>query len=264
MVPPENEEVAILAGRDRERLLNVIEFSLNVRRRQHFHQWAQGQFQSLVPHEILYCAYGDPARRDLKTVRICANPAADLGFDPNTELLLPALDVWHARGNRPLSLAPEADGPALPESLRSVLRKLEPGHCAVHGTQGFDGVPGNFFAFARMPSPLTPRRAYLLDLVLPHLQSAFLRTLGQEDRHERRAPTPRPAVTPRERQILQWVHEGKSNREIGEVLGISPLTVKNHVQSILKKLRAQNRAQAVGRAPSLKIIQSQHDRLRAS
>jgi DNA-binding CsgD family transcriptional regulator len=44
------------------------------------------------------------------------------------------------------------------------------------------------------------------------------------------------------------MREGKTNAEIAEVLAISPLTVKNHVQRILRKLDAANRAQAVGLA----------------
>ena len=42
--------------------------------------------------------------------------------------------------------------------------------------------------------------------------------------------------------------------EIGTQLGISPLTVKNHVQKILRKLGATNRAQAVARAMSMSLL----------
>ena len=49
----------------------------------------------------------------------------------------------------------------------------------------------------------------------------------------------------RQIEIMRWVHEGKSNIEIGLILGISALTVKNHVQKILRKLNARNRTEAV-------------------
>ena len=61
-------------------------------------------------------------------------------------------------------------------------------------------------------------------------------------------------ITEREKQILGWVREGMSNHEIGTELGISPLTVKNHVQKILRKLGAANRAQAVARAMTLNLL----------
>ncbi|GAA4718613.1 response regulator [Brevibacillus fulvus] len=53
------------------------------------------------------------------------------------------------------------------------------------------------------------------------------------------------ALTRREREVLQLMAEGKSNRAIGEFLFISEKTVKNHVSSILQKLNVQDRTQAV-------------------
>ncbi|MFH1869376.1 MAG: LuxR C-terminal-related transcriptional regulator, partial [Pseudomonadota bacterium] len=44
------------------------------------------------------------------------------------------------------------------------------------------------------------------------------------------------------------------NHEIGAALGISPLTVKNHVQKIYRKLNVQNRAHAVSRGISLRLL----------
>lgn len=53
------------------------------------------------------------------------------------------------------------------------------------------------------------------------------------------------SLTRREREVLQLMAEGKSNRLIGEYLFISEKTVKNHVSSILQKLDVQDRTQAV-------------------
>ncbi len=52
-------------------------------------------------------------------------------------------------------------------------------------------------------------------------------------------------LTRREREVLQLVAEGLSNREIAERLYIAENTVKNHLRNILEKLHMQNRAQAV-------------------
>jgi DNA-binding CsgD family transcriptional regulator len=53
------------------------------------------------------------------------------------------------------------------------------------------------------------------------------------------------ALTPREREILQHLARGTSTRQIASALFISPLTARNHVQRILRKLGASTRAQAV-------------------
>ncbi|GIP44316.1 DNA-binding response regulator [Paenibacillus sp. J45TS6] len=53
----------------------------------------------------------------------------------------------------------------------------------------------------------------------------------------------RPPLTNREREILNWVASGKTNREIADALGISDQTVKNHLKNILQKLQLENRVQ---------------------
>jgi len=51
-------------------------------------------------------------------------------------------------------------------------------------------------------------------------------------------------LTPREREVLTRIAEGRSNREIARSLGVSEKTVKAHVSSVLAKLGVQDRTQA--------------------
>lgn len=57
-----------------------------------------------------------------------------------------------------------------------------------------------------------------------------------------------PDLTEREREILGFITQGKSNAEIAEELVLSPKTVSNHVSNIFSKLQVVDRAQAVLRA----------------
>jgi two-component system, NarL family, response regulator len=57
--------------------------------------------------------------------------------------------------------------------------------------------------------------------------------------------TPRAQLTPREKDVLSLLVEGKSNKEIGVALDISEATIKSHVSVILMKLGAADRTQAV-------------------
>jgi DNA-binding NarL/FixJ family response regulator len=55
------------------------------------------------------------------------------------------------------------------------------------------------------------------------------------------------ALTPREHEIMSFVNEGLSNKQIAIRLGIRDTTVKNHVHSILGKLRVRRRGEAAAR-----------------
>jgi DNA-binding CsgD family transcriptional regulator len=52
------------------------------------------------------------------------------------------------------------------------------------------------------------------------------------------------ALTPRESDVLIWISKGKSNRDIAEILGLSPRTVNKHLEQIYAKLGVENRTGA--------------------
>ena len=64
-----------------------------------------------------------------------------------------------------------------------------------------------------------------------------------------------PHLTDREREVLQQVARGNSNKQIAVSLSISERTVKFHVSSILRKLDAANRAEAVQKALTSSLIE---------
>ncbi|MFQ5847257.1 MAG: response regulator [Candidatus Methylomirabilales bacterium] len=55
-------------------------------------------------------------------------------------------------------------------------------------------------------------------------------------------------LSPREREVLELLTKGQTNKEIATALGISENTVKNRLKSILEKLHLENRVQAVAYA----------------
>jgi len=58
-------------------------------------------------------------------------------------------------------------------------------------------------------------------------------------------------LSARERDVLELIADGQSNKEIARALGLSPETIKSHVKNIFGKLSVTNRAQAAVRARNL-------------
>jgi DNA-binding NarL/FixJ family response regulator len=69
-----------------------------------------------------------------------------------------------------------------------------------------------------------------------------LMTANQNLAHQ--PPSELSQLTPREQEVLQLIGKGCNNREIAETLYISERTVKNHVNSILRRLHLRDRTQA--------------------
>lgn len=64
------------------------------------------------------------------------------------------------------------------------------------------------------------------------------------------------ALTPRELEVLQLLADGRSTDEIAEQLVVSPSTVRNHTQSILRKLDVHSKLEAVATAVRQGIVSS--------
>lgn len=61
----------------------------------------------------------------------------------------------------------------------------------------------------------------------------------------RRTHTKSASLSGREREVLELIAKGKSNKEIANDLGITEATVKSHVSAILLRLKATDRTHAV-------------------
>jgi DNA-binding response OmpR family regulator/DNA-binding CsgD family transcriptional regulator len=69
-------------------------------------------------------------------------------------------------------------------------------------------------------------------------------------------------LTRRESEVLLWISRGKTNRDIGEILGISPRTINKHLERIFVKLGVENRASAAVHAERVLAAARQGDAFR--
>jgi LuxR family transcriptional regulator, quorum-sensing system regulator BjaR1 len=91
---------------------------------------------------------------------------------------------------------------------------------------------------------LSERARAALEIIGIYSQHALKRAVIHSQREEG-SHTP---LTPREREIMQWVATGKTDEEIGEILSIGTSTVTSHVENAKQKLDAFRRTYAVVQA----------------
>ncbi len=88
---------------------------------------------------------------------------------------------------------------------------------------------------------------------LRELSTEQRQTAGQAAGPDTR-PTPLPALSRRELQVLQLLASGLGTRQIADDLGVSPITARNHITHVVSKLGARNRLEAVLYASRRRLI----------
>ena len=243
-----------------ESIVLNLDASLRVHARPHFFSWTQGLLQSLIRHELLICAlcHGKPpAFRADGFSMTTPDPStfSDL-FLRDAAVAPTLLKAWEERRYQPVIFDCSPSNPLGNGAFTRELDRLGANQLLVHGVHDADGRAISMFIFACRPASVGSRQAYLAQLLAPSLHAAWVRTQLQR-RSETGAGERSQGgniLTVRELDILKWIYLGKSNFEIGAILKISPLTVKNHVQKILRKLNVVNRTQAIGKSLELRIL----------
>ena len=226
----------ILSAQEQEYLLRTIESGMALDTRRQLFLWAQGPLQALLPHEVLLCLQLD-ATGGVERVECLHRAVFDrAALARITDELAPALAAaWRAQ---PVTVAD------------AWLRAAGFDNALVHGCIPAHGA-ATVFALLGMPVHPDARHAYLLQLVLPYLHLGLLRTPGQGVARE---SAPARALSERELAVLEAVCAGRTNDEVGRALGISALTVKNHLQRVYRVLGVANRAHAVARCLALRLL----------
>ena len=113
-------------------------------------------------------------------------------------------------------------------------------------------VAGDFAG--RVPPDATPQQ---IDAALRAVV-AGLTVRGPSPQHRNFGPMVEeawPVLTPREIEVLAALRDGLSNKAAARRLGISPHTVKFHVEALFKKLGATSRAEAVAKGLRRQIVE---------
>ena len=96
------------------------------------------------------------------------------------------------------------------------------------------------FVFNRTGSAFSDRSRDLAETVRPHLANLYRLAAPAGGACD-------AALTRREREVLEWVAAGKTNRDIAEILGARPRTIEKHLERIYEKLGVEGRTAAAMR-----------------
>lgn len=240
-----------------ESIVLNLDASLRVHARAHFFSWTQGLLQSLIRHELLICTLclgKPPAFRADGFSMTTPDPTvfSDV-FLRDTSVAPTLLKAWEEKRYQPVTI--DMTTAAIGSGAFSrELERLGATQLLLHGVHDADGRALTLFTFACRPGSIGPRQTYLAQLLAPALHASWVRTQLSRTPSSADKASNQGVLTVRELDILKWIYLGKSNFEIGAILKISPLTVKNHVQKILRKLNVVNRTQAVGKSLELRIL----------
>ena len=95
------------------------------------------------------------------------------------------------------------------------------------------------FVFNRSGSAFSDRCRELAETVRPHLANLY--------RLAKPCMQAGLTLTPREREVLEWVAAGKTNRDIAQILGACPRTIEKHLERVYEKLGVEGRTAAAMR-----------------
>ncbi len=256
-----------LDDEQRQVFMEVIEESLRISQRTHMFNWLQAGFQYLLAHEVMIFGVKSEESDDYNFEYFSSSRYFDEArfnqvIAREVGLINHAMRVWKKTASPVLITSQIEAADYNNYSVFSVaetdLKQSELGSFIVHGFGDNNSHISTFVAFARLSKPASNMQnnninAHVLELLMPHLHCSLIRVTSSRGNLVFTGKASK-RITGRESEVLQWLHMGKTNWEISSILSISPLTVKNHVQNILRKLDVQNRGQAAVKASKLGLV----------
>jgi DNA-binding CsgD family transcriptional regulator len=247
------------AAFERDALLRTAEVALTVTNRSHLYTWLRLHLHRFVAHDMALCHLPQSATHDQMHVfhSVPLPPSLLEGLLGSSQRFLSTLrQAWIANQRQPtfVELSSHAsqwrDIPEARQLQHHGITRL-----LVHGVDSQARLRSeSLFAFCTTLRDQDQVMAAGLALWMPYLHAAAMRALTPSPANTDGQGPPGSPLTLREAEVLQAVRNAWRTDEIAEQLGISPLTVKNHLRKIMAKLGARSRLHAVAEALSRQII----------
>jgi transcriptional regulator EpsA len=236
------------------RIMRVLVECTSVQDADEFTRMVEGSLREVLPHESMLCGIGGISRQGNHIRKILSVDYPLAYFEPlqgeDGRLDSPLMKRWRDTLEPQLFQSGRDDHLYAADWVR-LFNQYELRNTIAHGVLDLGGVFSSFFIFSRMPGEIGPQHAFLMKLLTPHLHFALARVLATVGDYHGTLGKSRKALSERQRDILHWLEEGKTNWEIAKILELSELNVKYHIDQIFLKLEVRSRAHAVAKARDL-------------
>ena len=238
-----------------DQLFKVVQKSFSITKHVDLFMWLQQCVTTFLPHDVLVASWGNFTTNQLRfdiasnVPEIRTQKIID-DCDEISPLMCDLFHRWVSNGERwyiinnfdvvgvDATRAETYMGKL--ENMKSVL---------VYGIRDQRGNDDTLYVFFDRSNKIRMHQ-YVMGMLMPHIDAALRRVECLAPAINNEDPLISGALmdmSEREQEILHWVTIGKTNFEIGIILGISPNTVKNHLKRIFQKLEVSSRAQAVAK-----------------
>ena len=237
-----------------KRIMNVMVECINVENAGQFARVVEGAVRTVLPHEMMLCGIGGISQQG-NHIRKILNFNYPLEYfeplrDGEGRLDSPLMKRWRET-QEPQLFQSGRDDHDFPAQWVRLFNKYDLRNTMAHGVLDVGGVFSSFFIFSRIPGEVGAAHAFLIKLLTPHLHFALACVLATVEEYQGTLGRSGKALSERQREILHWLHEGKTNWEIAKILSLSELNVKYHIDQIFLKLGVRSRAQAVAKGREL-------------
>ncbi|CAN5448479.1 hypothetical protein BH11PSE11_BH11PSE11_35430 [soil metagenome] len=238
-------------------LMSVIRDCATIETSAQFSEFMATAFCSVLPHDILHCGIHGITEQGNQIHKMLSRnyPHAYLEEIRTTmgKVDTPLMKKWRA-SRVPEGFQSGRDDHDFPDEWVRLFNKYDLRNAIGHGVTDIAGTLGSFFLFYRLPLEIGPAQATLLKIVTPHLHLALVRAAATIEEAADQSGVGVKTLNDRQRKILYWLHEGKTNWEIATILDITERNVKYHIKQIFLILEVHSRAHAVAKALALGLL----------
>ncbi len=238
-------------------IMKILVQSNNVQNKDALLALLNSEVKDLLQHDSMVCGYHVPSPTGAYAQNILQHnyPAGYAEALSSTEGQAdsPLIQRWHIT-REPVFFQSGRDDYIYPSDWVENFKKFGMQNIIGHGILDTRGTFGSYFVFARLPGDIGAREALLLKLITPHLHFALMRAVAAGHQFGKSTESGQRPLSARQQEILRWMNQGKTNKEIAQLLSMTEKNVKYHVEQIFTKLEVRSRPQAVSKAMLIGLL----------